>query len=333
MTAMNTEAFCLPWQESLLQRALDLKAQQRLPHALIIESSSDQAIDKFIHGFIRLLLCQNPVELSPCGECDACRLLQAGTYADFSFVTLETNEKTNKINKNIKIEQIRNLIHEVTLTKNYDSLKVAVIYPAEAMSLNGANALLKTLEEPAAGVFILLVTHNLGRIPITLRSRSQIWSMKSAEHAEATRWLEQQGLEQHEITDYLAYANGDPLLAVHLKENNYSQLVDNFKSAFGQFMRNQISVSGLCKELRNVEVSLIRRLIDRLLKAYCYQMCGTDSEANPTSRQNLAAAQVLFELQRDAQRQLSVEENNLDLQIQLEDVLISLKQILTRRPA
>ena len=67
------------------------------------------------------------------------------------------------------------------------------------------------------------------------------------------------------------------------------------------------------------------------LMAYCYQMSGVDANANLLSGSDKSSAQAIIDLRLKAQRQLQIEENNLDLQLQLEDVLISLKQILTRR--
>ena len=68
-----------------------------------------------------------------------------------------------------------------------------------------------------------------------------------------------------------------------------------------------------------------------LLDAYCYQMSGVNAAGEASGNADAARARQLFELRLRAQNQLRTDENNLDLQIQLEDVLISLKQILTRR--
>jgi DNA polymerase-3 subunit delta' len=327
----EVNAAFLPWQSELLTQALELKKQNRLPHAVLIDSASNQDISAFVHYLSRLLLCDAPENLSTCDTCEACRMLRSGTYADFNFVTLEPNEKTNKLSKNIKIEQIRKLIHEVTLTSRYNRLKIATIYPAEAMNNSSANALLKTLEEPADGVLLLLVTHNKGRIPITLRSRSQVWNLKAADKVQAMDWLTEQDIDQEEAILHLDFANGDPILALSLKQQGYAALIDKFKSHFSRFIRGEMSVSVLCKELKGFESPLLRRLIDRILSAYCYQMSGANAGAEIASQHNQATTQALLQLQLQAQRNLQVEENNLDLQLQLEDVLISLKQILTRR--
>ncbi len=321
----------LPWQADILRRALALKLQQHLPHAVLIDTTSEQDISSFARYLSTLLLCDKPDDLRTCGSCQACRMMQAGTYADFNLVTLEQNEKTKKINKNINIEQIRKLIHEVSLTRNYERLKIAAIYPAESMNKNSANALLKTLEEPAPQVLLMLLTHNSGRIPVTLRSRCQSWSLQPPTRAEALEWLEKQGIEAETADNYLQYADGDPVLAVQLKQQDYASLVAQFKTRFAQFLRGDLSVTDLCHGLLTSETSIIRRLINMTLMAYCYQASGVNANASAVPGADRRSAQALTDLQLKAQRQLQIEENNLDLQLQLEDVLISLKQILTRR--
>ena len=321
----------LPWQADMLERTLASKSGGHLPHALLIDSASTLDLQPFIRHLSMLLLCDAPAGLVPCDACEACRMMRAGTYADFRLVTLEADEKTKKISKNIKIEQIRNLIHEVSLTRRYARLKIAAIYPAEAMNQASANALLKTLEEPAPGVLILLVSHNRGRIPITLRSRCQCLSLALPPRQQARDWLQAQGFDDAGIATYLDYAGGDPLLAVELRESDYAALVERFKTRLGRFLRGELGVTGLCREMPLNDLQLLRRLLNMTLGAYCMQTSGLDNAANPRAGADRERARQLLDLRQRAQNQLRVEENNLDLQIQLEDVLISLKQILTRR--
>ncbi len=69
----DLEASYLPWQASVLQRALKLKFEQRLPHAVMIDSASEMDISAFIMHLAMLLLCDQAQDLSPCGSCEACR--------------------------------------------------------------------------------------------------------------------------------------------------------------------------------------------------------------------------------------------------------------------
>ncbi len=321
----------LPWQAKLLEQALAFKQRQRLPHAVLIDTSSELDIGGFALYLSMLLLCDESENLSLCGKCQACRMMSAGTYADFNFITLEVNVKSKKLNKNIKIDQIRNLIHEVSLTPQYERLKVAVIYPAETMNKPSANALLKTLEEPAPQVLLILLTHNPGKIPITLRSRCQSWSIDTPSREAALKWLREQGVEDETAVSYLYFAGGDPVLALNLEQQGYAEMVTQFKSRFARFLRGDLSASELCRGLLTSENAIVRRLINMILKAYCYHGSGVDADADTKPGANRLVAQGLLDLRLRAQYQLLVEENNLDFQLQLEDVLISLKQILTRR--
>ena len=321
----------LPWQAALLEHALGLESGGRLPQAVLLEVAGQQDAGDLVHYLCGLLLCDQPSGTLSCGQCDACRMMRAGTYSDYRFVTLEPDDKSKKLSKNIKIEQIRKLIHEVSLSHQYARLKIAAIYPAEAMNRNSANALLKTLEEPAAGVLLLLVTHNRGRIPITLRSRCQSWRVALPENSAALGWLQQQGMSADDAELYLDYAAGDPQLALDLQQRDYASLVADFKQRLGNFLRGSLGVSALCQQLMTVDAALLRRLIAMTLSAYCYRSSGVDAAGNPVEGADSQRARLLFELRNRAQKQLQVEENNLDLRLQLEDVLISLKQILIRR--
>ncbi|MCP4331776.1 MAG: hypothetical protein GY785_03900 [Gammaproteobacteria bacterium] len=325
------KASLLPWQGNVLQRALQLRNEGHLPHAVLVDTDSEHGIDDLALTLSMLLLCDNPENLSVCGVCEACRMMSAGTYADFSRVTLEQDSKSKKLNKNIKIEQIRNLIHEVSLTRKYNRLKIAAIYPAEIMNKSSANALLKTLEEPAAHVLILLLTHNRGRLPVTLRSRCQTWTIKPPPASQSLEWLSKQGIDAAMAQKYLQFAAGDPLLALHLQQQDYASLVDKFKSRLASFLRGGLSASELSKGLLSSEAAITCRLVGMTLNAYCYQASGIDSSAQASATEDRSRARRLLELRQRAQLQLQVEENNLDFQLQLEDVLISLKQILTRR--
>ena len=321
----------LPWQSEILQRAMALKQSLHLPHAVLIDTAGEQDISGFGLYLSMLLLCDNPDNLALCNSCQACQMMSAGTYADFSQVSLEHDDKTKKLKKNISIEQIRKLIHEVSLTRRHERLKIATIYPAESMNAASANALLKTLEEPTPQTLIILITHNRGRIPVTLRSRCQSWSINRPSRDESLHWLEKQEIDPETSITYLQYADGDPELALALERQNYGQLVEKFKSRFSQYLRGDLGVTDLCRGLLASDNAVVRGLVKMTLNAYCYRSSGLDSNINPVSGADRHRAQALLDLRLKAQHQLRVEENNLDLQLQLEDVLISLKQILTRR--
>lgn len=320
----------LPWHKPLLQQILSLKQQQRLPHAILIDAASDEEGVQFIWHLTMMILCNDVTDTNPCGRCHACQMMLANTYPDFIYISLLYNEKTKKINKNINIEQIRKLIHEVYLTRHHDNYKVVAIYPADKLNIASANSLLKTVEEPPPQVLIILLTHDKGKLPVTIRSRCQIWTLDHPVKQLALDWLLEQGMAAKECEQYLGYAGGDPLLAVKLKSLDYADLVDDFKRQFTLYLKNNIDVASICAKLIKFDVSLIRRLVKMAINAYCYQFSGlgADLQARGAGRKSLARA--IITLSGRTERQLMIEDNNLNFQIQLEDVLISLKQIIKR---
>ena len=196
------------------------------------------------------------------------------------------------------------------------------------MNIESANSLLKTLEEPAAHTLILLMTHNMGKLPVTIRSRCQIWTLDHPARQSSVEWLQQQGMNEDEAKQYIEFSSGDPQLALKLRAAEYATLVEQFKQRFTMYLKNEIDASKLCSSLVPIEVSLVRRLIKMVVIAYCYQLTGLNKKGMVSGAIQKPAAQKALLLSSRLDWQLMVEESNLNLQIQLEDVLISLKQII-----
>jgi len=83
-------------------------------------------------------------------------------------------------------------------------------------------------------------------------------------------------------------------------------------------------------KLLKEDIALIRRLVKMVINAYCYQLSGLSTSIQTGADSRKLAAREMLSLSGLAERQLMTEENNLNFQIQLEDVLISLKQIIKR---
>jgi DNA polymerase-3 subunit delta' len=101
---------------------------------------------------------------------------------------------------------------------------VVVLYPAEALNIAAANALLKTLEEPPAGVVFLMVSARIDRLLPTIISRCRQWPMTMPAPEAATKWLVAQGVA--EAPALLAQAGGAPLTALALASDENRTLRD-----------------------------------------------------------------------------------------------------------
>lgn len=91
----------------------------------------------------------------------------------------------------IGVDQVRQLITDLGMTSYEGTGKVAVLDPADAMTHNAANSLLKTLEEPSGNALLILVADRKGRLPATIFSRCQRIDIGVPTETEALHWLGQ----------------------------------------------------------------------------------------------------------------------------------------------
>lgn len=110
----------------------------------------------------------------PCGECPACRRIAGGSFTDVQVVGLEKAiGEESRSKAEISIEQVRDLQHSASLAPFEGKYRVFIIDQAERLSLEAANALLKTIEEPPASVVFILLTACEEALPTTVVSRCQ----------------------------------------------------------------------------------------------------------------------------------------------------------------
>ena len=92
--------------------------------------------------------------------------------------------------KSILIDQVRELVANLMLTAYQGGWKVAVVEPANAMTANAANSLLKTLEEPPGNTLLILVADRVGKLPATIFSRCQRINFNRPDDAATLQWLD-----------------------------------------------------------------------------------------------------------------------------------------------
>ncbi|MGY6554620.1 MAG: DNA polymerase III subunit delta' [Wenzhouxiangella sp.] len=179
----------LSWLETH-QRALGLALEtQRLGHAPLLQGPAGLGKTELASWLAARILCLNPDQGQPCGRCRSCELLSAGTHPDLFFGHIP-EDKTQ-----ITVDVIRELSAGLQLTPSIGPHRVGLIEPAEAMNNNAANALLKTLEEPAGQAWLILVSDRPDLLPATVRSRCQKIAVKPPQRTEAAAWLEAQAPE------------------------------------------------------------------------------------------------------------------------------------------
>lgn len=199
----------LPWQQTQWARLRTALQADQLPHGLLLSGPEGLGKRAFAEGLAQAALCQQPGADGACGACQTCRLYAAGTHPDLVRVAPEEDSTQ------IKVDQVRALIEFMGLSRHYAGHKVALIAPAEAMTINAANSLLKTLEEPTPRSLLILVAAEPARLPATVRSRCQQVKFATPARPEALAWLTGQGVGD-EAERLLALAHGAPLKALDL---------------------------------------------------------------------------------------------------------------------
>ncbi len=219
----DSGALPLPW---LAQPLADALATQR-GHAMLLHGSEGIGVLPFALTLAQAWLCEGEEigKSAPCGHCGSCRLVQSHLHPDLQVLMpellrrqhdwlrvddkAEGDEAKRKPSKQIRIDEVRSVIDWVFKTSARGRGKVVVLHPAEALNLQSANALLKTLEEPPPGTRILLSCADPALLLPTVRSRCQHLRLAPPTLPQATAWLTAKGVVQPEVL--LAACSGRPL--------------------------------------------------------------------------------------------------------------------------
>jgi DNA polymerase III subunit delta' len=155
----------------------------RLPHALLIHDTAGGGGDWLANWAASVALCLSPDD-APCGKCLGCVRVANNQHPDLTrVVPIEDS-------KQLRIEQVRELAQELSLTSHQGGYKVGLLSPADSMNRFAANALLKTLEEPPARTLLILVASQPSRLPATILSRCQKLKVRAPTRAESLEWLQ-----------------------------------------------------------------------------------------------------------------------------------------------
>jgi DNA polymerase III subunit delta' len=225
-----------PWQLSEWQQLNQQIAHQKLPHALMFTGPKGIGKRHLAAALSQLLLCLKPSEGIPCGDCRGCQLNKAQNHPDLIWIEPEEGSK------GIKVDQVRSLIDELSKTAQQGGYKVVVIEPAEGMNANSANALLKSLEEPAAKTLLILVSHVPSAVLPTIRSRCQLRSLPMPNTEQLIHWLTPLAVGSSiSLARLIDAAAGAPLTALAYLNGDTLERRDTWQVNFMRLSTSQLS--------------------------------------------------------------------------------------------
>jgi DNA polymerase III gamma/tau subunit len=149
---------------STQQLLLETAARGELHHSIILFGGQPELLRSMAISIARVVNCETS---SGEDNCASCTKIDRGVHPDIHIVSVGDDRKL------IAVEQIRDIVSGASMRPYEARTKVYIIESADAMSTSGANALLKTLEEPTRDTMFLLLTRTPELLLPTIRSRSQ----------------------------------------------------------------------------------------------------------------------------------------------------------------
>lgn len=178
-----------PWLDPAWRTLADALGSGRVHHALLFGGPHGYGKRALADAFATAALCpQRRPDGRACGTCRSCLLVAAGSHPDLVRVTFEIRDD-GRPRSELTVDQMRALGQRLALASQFGGWQIAIIDPADAMNPSAANALLKTLEEPASATVIVLVADDPSKLPATIRSRCQRIALPSPAREEALAWL------------------------------------------------------------------------------------------------------------------------------------------------
>ena len=178
-----------------------------LSHAYIIEGPAGSGKSTLALELAMALACQNRSSADhalPCGRCEVCRKIAAGSSPDVIHIRREEGKAT------MGVDVVRALRNDVYTVPNDLSFKVYFIHDAHTMTRQAQNAFLLTLEEPPAFVMFFLLSQDASALLETIRSRAPVLRMQPVTEQEIEAYLLSPAREPKLLRTATALKNDTP---------------------------------------------------------------------------------------------------------------------------
>jgi DNA polymerase-3 subunit delta' len=319
----------LSWLQVSQQRLRAAHEAGRLPHSLLLLSAPGLGAEQLSNWATALALCES-LGQRPCDACPSCRLLRSDTHPDAHIVRLEEDAQQ------IKVDQVRELIESLTLKSYRGGYKVGVIEGAEALNTNGANAFLKTLEEPAADTLLIMIATPNHRLPATIASRCLRLSLRPPSTKVAVEWLRSKSPAVKQWDAALALAGGAPLAALQLDAAGLAALDADMQHSIAALADASVDVTLLAERWLRSNPGVRITWLENWITQRVHVLLGVPTSKQTAEPVRLPAAllkpkiRALFELQDAAHDIRRLASTGMNQQLALEALLVSGRTALAK---
>lgn len=205
--------------QALRARLAQLAAQQQLHPCLVFEGPEGVGKAATAQWLAQVANCDDAQGPAACGQCWSCRAIADGRHPDF----VRVQPDPSKASFQISVAQARTLTQSLSLRPFRARHRMVLIEPADRLTTEAANALLKTLEEPPAQTGFVLVTAAPASLLATVRSRSQRVRFGPVATEELRGWLVARGTPEKEAGLLARFSDGSPGRALALAGGELSE--------------------------------------------------------------------------------------------------------------
>lgn len=237
---------------------------RKLVHACLISGEKGTGKKTLAALMAQSILC-SAEKKRPCGQCNDCRMAEAGEHPDIIVISRETSltSESKKERNTIPVDDIREMIRICgTKTLNGRS-RVIMIYDADRMTTQAQNCLLKTLEDPPANTYLFLTTEHPTGVLTTVISRARPVRMKSWPDDYILKVLDAHHVDRRRAEETVQEANGSIGRALELAtdEEYWKTREEIIRDFFGTLKRSEIiRISNSWKDRKNEAEDLMRVL-------------------------------------------------------------------------
>ncbi|MEM0999443.1 MAG: hypothetical protein AAGN35_20465 [Bacteroidota bacterium] len=306
----------------------------RVPHAMLLKGRPGIGKPAFATAIAQYLNCDSPVSDDSCGRCANCIKIAKGIHPDVRYILPITSNKVEgrkplsddffpKFREHffanpyfsfnqwisliagenkqvgIRVEEIRDMKRKVTLKAFEGKYKVVVLWNAELVNIQAANAMLKVLEEPPDRTIIIMTVSDTTQLLTTINSRCQRIQLHRVPDAEMVRYLgRHHNLGEDRAAQIAQLADGSVARAIELINESNKSLSELYMNWLRTCLRGNFAdihawVELICKENKEFQ---------KLFMSYAVQKVRDSLLFSFNAHQIAAATEDELEFQRKFSR-------------------------------